>query len=324
MSLFTGKTDPISKAEKDENDHPSLIEVKAIAEEGFVYGLPLVMDYAITYAFAVDRNSGQFKAPINQIKNEASVFTYKDTVIPLPNSDTPYSVVFMDLRAEPIVLFVPAVEKGRYYSVMLADVNTYNYGYIGTRTTGNDAGDYMVVGPDWKGETPAAIKKMFRSSTHLSMAAYRTQLFNADDMPNVEKVQSGYKVQTLSAYLKQPAPPAAPVIDFPLINKELVKTHFFEFLDFVLQFVPPAPEEEEIRAKLARIGIGAGRTFEFKDLSLAHKAVVLLGMKAGETKIEKAISEFGKDINGWNVASIFGDRDFYNGDCDLAPAKRIP
>ena len=128
MSLFTGKTDPISKAEKDVNDHPSLIEIKAIAEEGFVYGLPLVMDYAITYAFAVDRNSGQFKAPINQIKNEASVFTYKDTVIPLPNSDTPYSVVFMDLRAEPIVLSVPAVEKGRYYSVMLADVNTYNYG----------------------------------------------------------------------------------------------------------------------------------------------------------------------------------------------------
>ncbi len=106
------------------------------------------------YEYAVDRNSGQFKAPFNQIKNEAHVFTYKDTAIVTPNSDTPYSFVWMDLRAEPIVLSVPAVDPKRYYSVMLCDGNTYNYGYIGSRATGSEAGDYMVVGPDWKGATP--------------------------------------------------------------------------------------------------------------------------------------------------------------------------
>jgi hypothetical protein len=68
---------------------------------------------------------------------------------------------------------------------MLCDFNTYNYGYIGSRTTGNDAGFYMVTGPDWQGETPTGIKKVFRSSTQLSLAAYRTQLLNADDMDNV-------------------------------------------------------------------------------------------------------------------------------------------
>jgi hypothetical protein len=66
----------------------------------------------------------------------------------------------------------------------------------------------MVAGFDWKGETPASIKKVFRSSTQLSIAIYRTQLFNPEDMPNVVKIQAGYKVQPLSAYLKQPAPPA--------------------------------------------------------------------------------------------------------------------
>ena len=71
----------------------------------------------------------------------------------------------MDLRAEPIVLSVPAVDPKRYYSVLLCDGNTYNYGYIGSRATGSEAGDYMVVGPDWKGATPPGIKKMFRSST---------------------------------------------------------------------------------------------------------------------------------------------------------------
>ena len=63
-------------------------------------------------------------------------------------------------------------------------------------------------------------------------------------MPNVEKVQAGYKVQTLSAYLGQPAPPAAPAIDFPKINKQMVKKNFFEYLDFALQFAPRRPGGE--------------------------------------------------------------------------------
>ena len=67
-------------------------ETKAIAEEGFIYGLPIVMNYAVMYEYSVDKNSGQYKAPFNQIKNEARVFTYKDTAVVTPNSDTPYSL----------------------------------------------------------------------------------------------------------------------------------------------------------------------------------------------------------------------------------------
>src|SRR6202790_3190071 len=190
-------------------DCPGLKDAKDIAEAGFIYGLPIVMNYAVMYEYAVDRASGQFKAPFNQLKNEPNVFTYKDTAIVTPNSDTPYSFVWMDLRAEPIVLSVPAVDPKRYYAVQLCDGNTYNYGYLGSRATGSEAGNYMVVGPDWKSATPAGIKKMFRSSTRLSLAGYRTQLFSPDDLDNVKKVQAGYKVQTLSAYLKQPATTAA-------------------------------------------------------------------------------------------------------------------
>src|SRR6476660_7717509 len=185
-------------------DRPGFFKAKDLAEPGLIYGLPIVMNYGVMYDYAVDRNSGQFKAPFNQIKNEPNVFTYKDTAIPTPNSDTPYSFVWMDLRAEPVVLSVPAVDPKRYYSVMLCDGNTYNYGYIGSRATGPEAGDYMVVGPDWKGATPPGIKKVFRSSTQFSLAGYRTQLFNPDDLDNVKKVQAGYKAQTVSAYLNQP------------------------------------------------------------------------------------------------------------------------
>jgi hypothetical protein len=313
------KDDSIAQAEKNDLTKgvaaPSIAETKAIAEEGFIYGLPIVMNYAVMYEYAVDRNSGQFKAPFNQLKNEPNVFTYKDTAIPTPNSDTPYSFVWINLRAEPIVLSVPAVDKKRYYSVMLCDGNTYNFGYIGTRSTGSEAGDYMVVGPNWSGATPPGIKKVMRSSTQFALAGYRTQLFNSDDLPNVKRVQDGYKVQPLSAYLKQPAPPAPAAVDFPKIDKDLVKTNFFEYLDFALQFAPPEPKEQAIRAKLATIGIGSGKTFNLKDLSAEHKAAVLLGMKDGDTKIDDYLSGGGmKVINGWTIGSLPGDSAHYGDD----------
>jgi hypothetical protein len=197
---------------------------------------------------------------------------------------------------------------------MLCDGNTFNYGYVGSRATGSEAGDYMVVGPDWKGATPPGIKKVFQSSTQFSVIIYRTQLFDAADMPNVEKVQAGYKVQPLSAYLKQPAPAAVPAIDFPKANAELVKKNFFEYLDFALQFAPAGPEETQIRAKLARIGVGAGKTFDFKDLPLMHKIEIGLGMRDGEEKVEKYLASGQKDVNGWKIGSLFGDRKFFGGD----------
>jgi hypothetical protein len=128
------------------------------------------------------------------------------------------------------------------------------------------------------------------------------------------KVQAGYKAQPLSSYLKQPAPPAAPAVDFPKIDKDMVKTNFFAYLDFALQFAPPGPEEQAIRARLATIGVGPGKTFDFKELSPAHKAEVLLGMKSGETKVDEYLASGQKNINGWKVGSLFGDRAFYAGD----------
>ena len=315
-----GKNDALNQADKAGGRHPTFAEAKAIAEDGFVYGLPIVMNYAVFYEYFVDPGSGQYKAPIGQIHNEARVFTPADTAIITPNSDTPYSMLAMDLRAEPTVLSVPAVDESRYYSVMLCDGNTYNFGYIGQRATGPEAGDYLVVGPDWRGETPAGIKKVFRSTTQFALAAYRTQLFRPDDIENVKKVQAGYRAQPLSAFLKTPPPPAAPAVPFPKVDKELVKTDFFEYLDFALQFAPERPEEKEIRARLARIGIGPGKTFAFKDLSLEHKAEVLLGMRAGSRKVDEKVAALGTEVNGWRISSAFGDADFYKADWLLRAA----
>ncbi|MGH7875774.1 MAG: DUF1254 domain-containing protein [Candidatus Binatia bacterium] len=321
LGLLAGcgkKDDSITQAEKKDVAKrvaaPGIAETKAIAEEAFIYGLPLVMNYAVMFEYAVDTKSSQFKAPFNAIYNMHRVATYEDTAIITPNSDTPYSILWLDLRAEPMVISVPAVPKNRYYSVQLTDGNTYNYGYIGSRATGSELGNYLVAGPDWKGEAPAGIKKVFSSTTPFAITIFRTQLFNPEDMPNVEKVQAGYKAQPLSAFLKQPAPPAAPKIDFLPATTEGIKKNFYEYLDAALQFVPPSSEDKDVRARLASIGIGPGKTFEFKDLSLEHKAEVLLGMKEGDDKVGKFLASGVQDVNGWNIGSFFGDRAFYKGD----------
>jgi hypothetical protein len=293
------KNDTISQAEKKDVSQgvpaPSIEETKAIAEEAYIYGFPMIAAYKAMHEFNVDKTSSQYKGPFNQIVNEARVFTYKDTAIVTPNSDTPYSLVQMDLRAEPIVLCVPAVDKKRYYSVQLTDLYSFNYGYIGSRATGSDAGCYLIAGPNWKGETPAGIKKVFNSETQFSLAIYRTQLFNAADMDNVKKVQASYVVKPLSAFLKQPPPPPALPIDFPVFAGDApFKTDFATYLDFLLQFAPAVPEEKDLRARLASIGIGPDKKFNFSDLSAEHKAAVGLAIKEGFDKINEASTSIGK------------------------------
>lgn len=293
---------------------PSLEETRAIAEEAFIFGLPIVMNYAVMNEFVVDKNSGQYKGPMNTISNDQRVFTYEDTTVVTPNSDTPYSMIWLDLRAEPMVISVPSVAADRYYSVQLVDGNTYNYGYIGSRTTGNEAGDFLVAGPDWKGEKPEGIREVFRSTTPFGLTIFRTQLFNPADMSNVISVQAGYKAQPLSKFLGTTAPPAAPKIDFAPASNAGIKEHFYEYLDAALAFVPETPRTKDLYAQLAKIGIGPGKTFDFGQLSAEHKAAVLEGMKAGAKKVDDYLAGGMKSVNGWQIGALFGDEAFYDGD----------
>ena len=222
-----------------------VFENQETAEEAYIYAFPMIAAYKAMYQFNIDKSSDQYKTGFNQIWNDAHVFTPKDTAIVTPNSDTPYSMLQADLRAEPIVLCVPEIEKDRYYSVQLCDMYSCTYAYIGSRSIGNGAGCYMVAGPNWSGEKPPGIDKVFQCETQFSFIIYRTQLFNAADMDNVKKIQAGYKVQPLSAFLNKPAPPAQPLPDFPKFTDAAFKKDAFAYLNFLLQFCPAVPEETE-------------------------------------------------------------------------------
>jgi hypothetical protein len=301
-------------AARAQNARPGFFGAIDIAQNGFAYGLPIVMNYAVMYKFVIDKNSGQYKAPFNQIANDRKTFTYEDTAVVTPNADTPYSMLWMDLRAEPIVISVPAVDPKRYYSAQLIDSSTYNYGYIGSRATGSEAGDYLVVGPNWRGDTPAGIKKVFKSSSQHSLAIFRTQLFGPNDMENVIKVQDGYQARPLSTFLNQPAPPAAPPIDFPKIDDDLAKKNFFDYLAFMLQFMPPMQNEDAIRADLGKIGVEAGKPFNLEGLKLDDRLQILIGMRMADRRIDDVLNLSGKTVNGWKLGLGGGDAASFNGD----------
>src|ERR1700728_121515 len=157
-------------------------EARTIAKEAYVYGFPLVDSYRIQYDYFVDSKGPEFKALWNHIANTPRVYTPADTAIQTPNSDTPYSWLGLDLRAEPVVLTVPEIEKKRYYSIQFTDAYTFNIDYAGRRSTGNAAANFLVVGPNWKGKIPKGIKKVVRSETDVLMPIYRVQLFEPSDI----------------------------------------------------------------------------------------------------------------------------------------------
>jgi hypothetical protein len=286
-------------------------EAHAIAKEAYIYGFPMVDSYRIQYAYCVDRDSPEFKAPWNQIRNMPRVFTPEDRTIQTPNSDTPYSMVGMDLRAEPIVITVPTIEENRYFSIQLIDLYTFNFDYIGSRTTGNGGGSFLVAGPGWKGAQPPDIKKVFRSETEIVLAIFRTQLFNPGDLDNVKKVQAGYKVLPLSQFLGKPAPPPAPTIDFikPLTPAEQrTSLEFYNILNFVFRFCPTHPSEEQLMARFAKLDIGPGRTFDAGRLSPETKKAVEDGMADAWT----AFADFKKtrfDTGEVTAGDAFGTRE---------------
>jgi hypothetical protein len=284
-------------------------EARFIAKEAFIYGFPIVDAYQTLYKQAVDKGGPDFKATFNHIGNVRDVATPAFRSIITPNSDTPYSYIWMDLRAEPIVITMPRIEKGRYYSAQLVDLYTYNFGYLGTRIYGNDGGNFVIAGPGWKGTTPKGVKAVIHCDTQFGMSQFRTQLFNAQDIDNVRKIQDGYKVQTLSAYLGQPAPPAAPRIDWPKLTEDMLKTPaLFQYLNFLLQFCPTLPSEQNLMAQFAKINIGAGKTFDYEKLSADAKKDIDGG-------IADAWEEFAglmKRVNAGELTSadVFGSREF--------------
>jgi hypothetical protein len=284
----------------------SATEARALAAQAYVYGFPLVDLYRIIWGYFADTGGPAYKTPPNTLFNSANVYTPEDTTVQTPNSDTPYSFALLDLRAEPWVITLPAIEASRYYSVQLVDMYTYNTAYLGTRTTGNGGGNFLIAGPSWNGTVPAGITSVVKADTDLFLALYRTQLFDAADLQNVKTVQLGYKLASLSKFAGTAAPAAAADISWiaPLTpTDERTSPGFFNILAWMLQYCPAFPSEVALRKKFTTIGVKPGTSFDPTALPSATQAALVAGMSDGQKRITA------ERANGTQSTDFFGSRE---------------
>lgn len=286
---------------QEKNEPPGAKETVA---EAWIYAYPMLFNYKALYEQTQNAATPDYIGGFNRFRHYARLFTPKDTTIVTPNNDTPYSWAWLDLRAEPVVLTVPDVPGDRYYTVQGIDLFTYNFAYVGSRATGNKAGKYLFAGPDWKGETPKGIDKVFWSETQFTLFLMRVQLKSPADMKNVEAIQAGVKLEPLSAFTGTPPPPTAPKVEWPKWDeKKATSFEFVGYLNILLQFAKPHSSEKDLLGRFATVGIGPGLRFDAEKLSANRLAALKDGAALGQARLAE------KEKTTTSSLGLFGSRE---------------
>jgi hypothetical protein len=281
-------------------------EIKRIAKEAFIYGLPVVENYRVMYKSTHDRTFPQY-APFNTFYHAKNVATAKDTIFVAPNVDTPYSYAVLDVKEQPVVMTIPKVEKNRFIGVPFYDLYTHVIYTISPKNYIPKGGKFLITNSNWKGKTPKGITKVIVSETDLIYVLIRTQLFSKSDVNNVNKIQSQMKLETLSDYLgkKNSEPIAATKWIEPITNQSPYSEpniEFFRVLNFALQFCSPHSSEKKLWNDFAKIGIVPGEQFSVQD---SHtKELLLEGIK----EAQKEMLEYLPKIK--SSSEIFGSREY--------------
>jgi hypothetical protein len=270
-------------------------EARTSAKEAYLYGFPMVVNYKTMYEFTLDRNNPRYKGPFNFLSCEARLLSPADVTIVSPNSDTPECYMWGDLRKEPVVIMLPGMEPERYNSFQLIDMYTHNFAYIGTLSTGNGAGKYMITGPGWKGETPEGIDKVIPCETPLFFVIVRTQLFSPQDLARVKEIQDAFNVQTLSEHQGGEPLPEEDPIDIPWHEGDQFTVAMFPYMNAMLNLVEPVPEEKELMERFARLNIGKGKTFIFSDFDPDVQKAIEEGVKEAFSDMETFIGQMNND-----------------------------
>jgi len=191
----------------------------ALAREVYLYAYPIVsMDVTMRQATNVpDTTSVNMRAPVNQFAHARAYPKADEKDVVRFNFDTLYSLAWLDLSREPIILSVPDTN-GRYYLLPMIDMWTDVFAMVGSRTTGTKAGNYAIVAPDWSGSLPEGAVKIVAPTSAIWILG-RTQTNGPTDYANVHKVQDGYKLTPLSQWGKDYAPPKDLAVDAAIDNK---------------------------------------------------------------------------------------------------------
>ncbi|MFV2063612.1 MAG: DUF1254 domain-containing protein [Chloroflexota bacterium] len=298
----------------------STSQIAERAEEAYTYAFPMLMGYRFAFGTSIAKGAASYRGALNEIHSDPKTLgpSFRDVIT--PNADTPYSFSILDLRVEPMVLHVPQITD-RYYVMQLEDLYGFNAHYVGTRVTGTDAGAYLLPGPRWDGPVPDGISAVLRGETDLAFLIGRTQLLGASDLPALESITGGYRLEALSSFLGSTPPPAVP-FDWPMWDDEASRDErFVDLVNVLLELcLPPNPQDEAVLATMASIGIAPGVPFDAADLSEYQRDAFRAGIASAREMISSKVDEAGEMVNGWTAVDSFGDRARIGADITLRAA----
>lgn len=283
---------------------------KDIATLAYIWGYPLVTAKA-TESYFTNPNvpQGVGYGPANQFHPARDLINASFKEVVRPNSDTLYHQAWLVLTKGPLVLQVPDIVD-RYYVLQFLDAYGNNFKYIGTRTTGEKGGTYVVVGPSWKGSLPANLTDAtaINSPTNLVWILGRILVNGPDDVQNVRDIQD--KI-TLTSVIQNGTLPRGNGSTFPTAeNIKKLGIPYYDIISDTLLDNPPPANQSSLVKKFEIIGIGPGMK-PSKDITDQTIIQALNdGITEGEKMIDEKLSKVGTIVNGWSFnlkTGVYGE-----------------
>jgi hypothetical protein len=288
--------------------------IETLAEEAYIFAFPMLEHYRTMYRAVVDQQSRVDPQRFNRFTHAVALAGPESRLVVRQNNDTLYSLAWLDLRAEPVVILLPAIPQNRYWSLQLIDIYTHNLAILSSRTRGPvvAAGRYLVAGPNWKGTVPSGMTQVSRSESNLALAIVRVAVHGPDDAVNVSQLQQAYALAPLHEVVKGPAPPSPALLDFPPFDRQQARTGFVRYVNFLLGQLEIHPTETALISRFARIGIAPNRRFDARTLDDRTRNSIETGVAAAVAKIRS--TQLGPPKGTWRTASEgFGNRDRMQG-----------
>jgi len=283
--------------------------VYQLARDAYFYAYPIVsMETTMRQVTNVPNASAvPMRAPINQFAHARAHPKAEDKDVVRVNFDTLYSLAWVDVAREPMVLSVPDTG-GRYYLLEMLDMWTDVFAVVGQRTTGTRAGHFALVGRGWRGPLPRGVDKI-EAPTLRFWVLGRTQTNGPGDYANVHKVQDGYKLTPLSAWGKAYTPPQSvptdPTVDGktpPMVQvNRLDGVTVLARLRALMGKYPPHANDYPILLRLRAFGLELEKPFDAKKLDAATIATINAAAKDALEDLAQSMKRLGKLVNGWNV-----------------------
>ena len=280
-------------------------EARTVAQEAYIYFYPLViMDVSRKHFTNIEADKMFARGPMNTFSHARTFPPATFRGATHPNFDTLYSVGWLDLTEEPVVISVPDTQ-GRYYLLQLLDMWTDSFAGVGKRTTGTSAGNFVVVGPGWQGDLPQGLQRI-DAPTPFVWVIGRTRTDGPQDYDAVHKVQDGYKMTPVSQWGKEPQAIAVkvdPSVDMQTPPVEQVKKMapdaYFAYAAELLRVNGPHLVDQPQLARMKRLGIEAGRSFDIAEVAPVIRQALWMAPAAAQSALTAEWPKVGRNANGW-------------------------